>query len=672
MNHKEFESREETVKTAGLNTSEKTADPDAPEKTADPDAPEKQEKPTGPDTPEKTAEFDIQEELAKLPARPGVYIMHGRRDEVLYVGKAVSLRNRVRQYFQDSRKKRLKIYSMIPQVSRFEYIVTDTEVEALVLECNLIKEYRPKYNTMLMDDKAYPFIQVTVQEAFPRILYSHRMKKDRARYFGPYPDASAAKETIDLVRKLYHLRACSRRLPEDIGKQRPCLYYHIHQCKAPCQSWISQEEYGQQLQRALDFLDGRDDEILTDLKTRMKDAAENLRFEEAAGLRDMLRSIEKIRERQKMTGSTGDDTDVLAVAADGEDAIVQVFFVRDGRLIGRDHFYLKAAGDEERGGILQSFIQQFYAGTPFIPKTLMLSDDIAGPEVIEEWLTEKKGQRVYIRVPKKGSKEKLVELAMRNAQLLLDQDRERIKREISKTLGAIQEIGNWLSIGTPERMESYDISNISGYQSVGSMVVYENGRPKKADYRKFRIKSVEGPNDYASMEEVLTRRFRRGLEADSGFDRLPDLILMDGGRGQVNIALRVLESLGLEIPVAGMVKDDRHRTRGLYFNNVEIPIETDSEGFHLLTRIQDETHRFAIEYHRLLRGKEQVHSILDDIPGIGDSRRKELMRHFPDLESIRRAEVDELAALPAMNRRAAQSVYDFFHEKKTAGEEEQT
>lgn len=605
--------------------------------------------------------FDIQEELRKLPTRPGVYIMHGRMDEIMYVGKAVNLRSRVRQYFQDTRKKRLKIYTMVPQVTRFEYIVTDTEVEALVLECNLIKEYRPKYNTMLMDDKAYPFIQVTVQEDFPRVLYAHRMKKDHARYFGPYPDATAAKETIDLVRKLYHLRSCSRKLPEETGKQRPCLYYHIHQCQAPCQGWVTKEEYGARLQRAVDFLSGKDDEILVDLKADMKDAADNMRFEEAAGLRDMIRSIGKIREHQKMTGSSGDDTDVLALAADGEDAIAQVFFVRDGRLIGRDHFYMKVADSPERGDILQNFIQQFYAGTPFIPRTLMLSDEIPDAALTEDWLSAKKNQRVHIRVPQRGSKEKLVELALRNAQLLLDQDRERIKREISKTVGAVQEIGRALAMEPPDRMESYDISNISGYQSVGSMVVYEQGKPKKADYRKFRIKSVEGPNDYASMKEVLTRRFRRGLEEDSGFDRLPDLILMDGGKGQVNIALEVLEELGLDIPVAGMVKDDRHRTRGLYYNNVEIPIARDSEGFHLLTRIQDETHRFAIEYHRLLRGKEQVHSILDDIPGIGESRRKALMRHFPDLESIRQAGCEELAALPGMNRRAAMNVYAFFH-----------
>ena len=605
--------------------------------------------------------FVIEDELKKLPTRPGVYLMHGQRDEIIYVGKAVNLRNRVKQYFQKSRKKRLKIYTMLPQVTRFEYIVTDTEVEALVLECNLIKEYRPKYNTMLMDDKAYPFIRVTVQETYPRVLYAHRMKKDKSLYFGPYPDAGAAKETIDLVRKLYQIRNCSHRLPEEQGKNRPCLYYHIHQCQAPCQGWISPEEYRKKIQEACDFLNGRTEGILPRLQAEMKKAAEGMRFEEAASLRDMIQSVRKVQERQKMSSSNGEDTDVLALAADGEDAIAQVFFVRDGRLIGRDHFYLKAAESEDKAEILQSFIQQFYSGTPFIPHNLMLSEEIREPEVIEDWLSEKKGKRVHIRVPRKGNREKLMELAMRNAEILLSQDKDRMKREAAKTIGAVGEVGAWLGMEAPERIESYDISNISGYQSVGSMVVYEQGRPKKADYRKFRIKSVEGPNDYASMEEVLTRRFRRGLNEDAGFDRLPDLILMDGGKGQVNVAEKVLEELGLSVPVAGMVKDDRHRTRGLYYNNEEIPVQTDSEGFHLLTRIQDETHRFAIEYHRMLRGKEQVHSVLDDIPGIGKNRRKELMRNYPNLEAIRKADVNELAALPSMNRRAAESVLDFLN-----------
>lgn len=590
--------------------------------------PEQQSRPM-----ESTAQFDIAEELKKLPAKPGVYLMYDARDVVMYVGKAVSLRNRVRQYFQNGRNKRLKIYSMVPQVARFEYIVTDSEVEALVLECNLIKEYRPKYNTMLMDDKSYPFIKVTVQDAYPRVLYAHHMRKDKARYFGPYPNAGAVKETIDLVRKLYHLRSCNRNLPKEIGRERPCLYYHIHQCKAPCQGWISEEEYQDSLQQAIAFLNGNPGEEIRRLTEQMQQASEELNFEKAASYRDLIASVRKVMEHQKMTNSSGDDQDVIALAMDGEDAIAQVFFVRSGKLIGRDHFYLKATEGDDRGAVLQSFLKQYYAGTPFIPKELMLSDVIEEAQVIEEWLTEKRGKRVYVRTPQKGKKEKLVELAGRNAQILLSQDRERLKREIGRTIGAVKEIGTWLQMEPPERIEAYDISNISGYQSVGSMVVYEKGRPKKADYRKFRIRSVEGPNDYASMEEVLTRRFERGIRAESGFDRLPDLIMMDGGRGQVNIALEVLGKLGLDIPVCGMVKDDRHRTRGLYFENVEIPIDTSAAGFHLITRIQDEAHRFAIEYHRSLRSKEQVHSVLDDIPQIGPARRRELMKHL-DRKSV--------------------------------------
>ena len=610
----------------------------------------------------ETYEFNIEEELKKLPAKPGVYLMHDARDEVIYVGKAVSLRNRVRQYFQKSRKKRLKIYSMVPQVARFEYIVTDSEVEALVLECNLIKEYRPKYNTMLMDDKAYPFIQVTVDEPFPRILYAHQMRKDKSRYFGPYPNAGAVKETIDLVRKLYHLRSCNRKLPKEIGKGRPCLYYHIHQCKAPCQGWISMEDYRAQVDEAIRFLGGKTGDEIKRLTEEMQQAAEEMNFEKAASCRDLINSIRKVSEHQKMTSSDGKDQDVVAVAMDKEDAIAQIFFIRDGKLIGRDHFYLKTAGEETKGEVLQSFIQQYYAGTPFIPKELMLSEFIGDEEVIAKWLTDKKGQKVYVRTPRKGMKEKLVDLAARNAEILLRQDRERLKKEIAKTTGATKEIGSWLSMAPPERIEAYDISNISGFQSVGSMVVYENGRPKKADYRKFRIKTVEGPNDYASMEEVLTRRFERGIREDNGFERMPDLIMMDGGRGQVNIACEVLENLGLEIPVCGMVKDDKHRTRGLYYRNTEIPIDKNSEGFHLITRIQDEAHRFAIEYHRLLRSKEQVHSVLDDIPGIGDKRRRALMKYFSGIEEIRNATVEELKEVPSMNEKAAESVYLFFRQ----------
>ncbi len=615
--------------------------------------------------------FQIEEELKKLPGKPGVYLMHNARDEIIYVGKAVSLKNRVRQYFQSSRNKGLKIESMVPQIARFEYIVTDSELEALVLECNLIKEYRPKYNTMLKDDKTYPFIQVTVDEMYPRVLFSRQMKKNKSRYFGPYTSAGAVKETIELVRKLYRLRSCSKKLPAEQGKDRPCLYYHIHQCKAPCQGWIDPDQYRKQVDKALRFLNGNFQEELKELTEKMEKASEEWKFEEAAELRDLIESVKRIGEHQKITGSSGEERDVIALAEEGSDAVVQIFFVRDGKIIGREHYFLRTAPGETRGDSMLSFLKQYYAGTPFIPKEILLSDEIEDREILESYLTQKRGHGVHILVPKKGPKEKLVLLAKRNAGIVLDQDRERLKREEGRTIGAVRQIGEWLDMDPPRRIEAYDISNISGFQSVGSMVVYEKGKPKKADYRKFRIKTVEGPNDYASMEEVLTRRFRRGLEADAGFEVLPDLIMMDGGRGQVNICCSVLDQLGLAIPVCGMVKDDHHRTRGLYFNNIEIPIDTNSEGFHLITRIQDEAHRFAIEYHRLLRGKGQVHSVLDDIPNVGPARRKELMKHFQSLDAMKEASVEELKQLSTMNERSAQSVYDFLHrpENKKEGNE---
>ncbi|MCQ2509739.1 MAG: excinuclease ABC subunit UvrC [Lachnospiraceae bacterium] len=616
--------------------------------------------------------FQIEEELKKLPGKPGVYLMHNARDEIIYVGKAVSLKNRVRQYFQTSRNKGLKIESMVPQIARFEYIVTDSELEALVLECNLIKEYRPKYNTMLKDDKAYPFIQVTLNETYPRVLFARQMKKDKSRYFGPYTSAGAVKETIELVRKLYQLRSCSKKLPAEEGKDRPCLYYHIHQCKAPCQGWVDPEKYREQVDKALKFLNGNFQEELKNLTDKMQKASEEWRFEEAAELRDLIESVKRIGEHQKITSSSGEDRDVIALAEEGSDAVVQVFFVRDGKIIGREHYFLRTAPGETRSDCMLSFLKQYYAGTPFIPKEVMLSDEIEEKEVLESWLTQKRGHVVHILIPKKGPKEKLVLLAKRNAGIVLEQDRERLKREEGRTIGAVKQIGDWLGMEAPKRMEAYDISNISGFQSVGSMVVYEKGKPKRADYRKFRIKTVEGPNDYASMEEVLTRRFKRGLDEDSGFEILPDLILMDGGRGQVNICVSVLNNLGLHIPVCGMVKDDHHRTRGLYYNNIEIPIDTNSEGFHLITRIQDEAHRFAIEYHRLLRSKGQVHSVLDDIPNVGPARRKELMKHFQSLEAMKEASVEELKQLDTMNERAAQSVYEFLHKKTTKEGEEGT
>ena len=605
--------------------------------------------------------FDIQEELKKLPAKPGVYIMHDDRDAIIYVGKAISLKNRVRQYFQTSRNKGAKIEQMVTRIARFEYIVTDSELEALVLECNLIKEHRPKYNTMLKDDKTYPFIKVTTSEAYPRILFSRSMKKDKNKYYGPYTSAGAVKDTIELIRKIYKVRTCNRRLPQDIGKERPCLNYHIKQCDAPCQGYISQEEYRRSLNGAMDFLNGNYGPILKMLEKRMLDASERMEYEEAATWRDLKNSVSQIAQKQKITSSDGEDKDVIAVKMDGSDAVAQVFFIRQGRLIGRDHFFLRIVPHDSQNIVISSFMKQFYSGTPFIPREIMISEEIAEQELMEEYLSSKRGQKVRIRVPKKGSKEKMVELAERNAQIVLDQDRERIKREEGRTVGAVKEIARWLNLPSIDRIEAYDISNISGFQSVGSMIVYEKGKPKRADYRKFKIKSVEGPNDYASMKEVLSRRFLRGIQEDSGFERLPDLIMMDGGRGQVNIALEVLEEMDLAIPVCGMVKDDKHRTRGLYFRNVEIPIDRNSEGFKLITRVQDEAHRFAIEYHRLLRSKGQVHSILDDIPGIGPTRRKELMRHFQGIDDIKAATVEELSGLPGMNKKAAEQVYTFFH-----------
>lgn len=620
--------------------------------------------------------FNIEEELKKLPARPGVYIMHDADDTIIYVGKAISLKNRVRQYFQGSRNLGIRKEQMVEQIARFEYIITDSELEALVLECNLIKEHTPKYNILLKDDKTYPFIKVTVGEDYPRIQIVRRVKKDKSRYYGPYSSAMAVKDVVELTTKLYRLRTCSRNLPKDIGKERPCLYHQIHQCDAPCQGYISKEEYRKKVDKLLDFLNGNHKEILKELEEKMLAASREMNFEDAAQYRDLIQSVKRIGERQKITDQHGEDKDVVAVAQDGEDAVAQVFFIRGGKLIGRDHFYLKVDKEDLRAQIISSFLKQFYAGTPFIPKEVMIQEEIEDLEVITQWLEKRKGRKVHIRIPKKGTKEKLVELAQRNAELVLSQDKERIKREEGRTIGAMKEIAGKLALPGLERIEAYDISNISGFQSVGSMIVYEKGKPKRSDYRKFRIKSVQGPNDYASMEEVLTRRFVHGLDEQEArrkenldeefgsFTRFPDLIMMDGGRGQVNIALEVLDKLNLQIPVCGMVKDDKHRTRGLYFNNEEIPIDRDSEGFKLITRIQDEAHRFAIEFHRSLRSKGQVHSILDDIPGIGPTRRKALMKQFQGPDKMREASLEELKAVPSMNERAAEAVYRFFHKEQ--------
>lgn len=620
--------------------------------------------------------FVIEEELKKLPDQPGVYIMHDSRDAIIYIGKAVSLRKRVHQYFQPSHDEGIKKAQMVKQIARFEYIVTDSELEALVLECNLIKGHRPKYNTMLRDDKTYPYIRVTLGEDFPRVLFSRQQKKDKSRYFGPYTSAGAVKDTIELVNKIYQLRTCNRNLPRDTGKDRPCLNYHIHQCTAPCQGYITKEAYRERVDAVVEFLNGNYAPVLKSLEEKMDTASANLEFEKAIEYRELLNSVRQIAQKQKITHTDGEDKDIIALAADDRDAVVQVFFIRDGKLIGRDHFYVKIGTEDTKAQILTTFLKQFYSGTPFIPREIMLPQEIEEQEVLADWLGEKRGSKVYIRVPQKGMKEKLVELAQKNARMVLAQDREKIKREEGRTIGALKEIEQLLDMKGLNRVEAYDISNTSGFESVGSMIVYEKGKPKRSDYRKFKLRTVSGPDDYASMYEVLTRRFTHGMremeemeekdlsEEYGSFTRFPDLIMMDGGRGQVNIALRVLEELHLNIPVCGMVKDDNHRTRGLYYHNVEIPIDRGSEGFKLITRIQDEAHRFAIEYHRSLRSKEQVHSVLDDIPDIGPARRKALMKKYQSLEAIREATEEDLAQTDSMSPQAARSVYRFFREKE--------
>ena len=616
--------------------------------------------------------FDIQEGLKKLPKCPGVYIMRDEADTIMYVGKAVNLHSRVRSYFRQNIGRGPQIDKMVSLISRFEYIVTDSELEALVLENNLIKEHRPKYNTLLKDDKTYPYIKVTVGEEYPRVLFSRQMKKDRSRYFGPYSNAAAVKDTIELLNKLYQLRTCNRNLPKDCGNGRACLNYHIRQCSAPCQGNIPQDAYREQVKRALDFLNGSYQEILKELEQKMKQASEEMEYEEAIRYRDLYNSVKQVAQKQKITDSDGEDKDIIALACDDRDAVVQVFFIRGGKLMGREHFYMTNAAQTPRPQILLDFVKQFYAGTPFIPRELMLQEEIDDTQILEQWLTRRRGGRVYIKVPKIGTKEKLVELAAKNARLVLEQDKERIRREEGRTIGAAKEIGKLLGLENVNRMEAYDISNISGFANVGSMVVYEKGKPKRSDYRKFRIKTVSGPDDYACMKEVLTRRFLHGMEEQrqledkeldqefGSFTKFPDVIMMDGGKGQVNIALGVLKELHIHIPVCGMVKDDNHRTRGLYYDNREIPIDRNSEGFKLITRIQDEAHRFAIEYHRSLRSKSQVKSVLEEIPGVGPARRKALMRQFKSIEEIRAADMEALSRLEEIPPNVAEDIYNFF------------
>lgn len=611
----------------------------------------------------------IEEELKKLPTTPGVYIMQDVKGGVLYVGKAVNLRNRVRSYFRVSTKKTLKIQKMVSLIDHFDYILTDTELEALVLENNLIKEYSPKYNTLLKDDKTYPYIKVTVQEKFPRIFSVRQVKKDKARYFGPYAAQGAVGDIVDLFSKMYKIRVCNKNLDGKNVNGRACLNYHMKQCDAPCECKISEEEYRENVKQALSFLGGNYDSLLKELERKMNEAAENLEFEEAAKYRDLLKSATSVAQKQKITDNDGENKDYLGIARNETDVLVQVFFVREGKLIGREHFYMKGATEETDEEVIVSFMKLFYAGTPFIPREIFIPVETEESVLLEEWLSGKRGGKVSIKTPVKGQKEKMLLLAHQNAEMLIKRDAEKHKAEEARTKGATKELAKLLGIEKADRIESYDISNTHGFNSVGSMIVYEGGKPRKSDYRKFKLKTVEGPDDYASMYEVLTRRFAHGLneiEEDklTSFAVFPDLILMDGGRGQVHVAEDVLRELGIDVPVCGMVKDDKHRTRGLLFKEEEIPIDIHSECFKYVTRIQDEVHRFAIEYHRSLRTKEQVHSVLDDIEGIGPKRRKALMKRFVTIDDLKTASVEEIASVDEIPENVARTIFDFFHNKK--------
>lgn len=600
--------------------------------------------------------FDLKEELKKLPEKPGVYLMHAENDEIIYVGKAINLKRRVSSYFRKVVNRGPKIDKMISLIHYFEYIVTDSELEALVLENNLIKEHHPKYNTMLKDDKSYPFMKITVQEDFPRVLFARQMKRDGAKYFGPYTSAAAVKDTIELVKKLYGIRTCNKSLPKEIGVGRPCLYYQMKQCAGPCQGYISKEAYGQRIDRLLAFLNGDYKKVIKDLELRMKEKAAEYEFEEAAEYRDLIESVKHVTGSQRVVKNGGMDRDIIAMARKEEETVVSVFFVRDGKLLGREHFHMEQTGKDTGSQIMEAFIKQYYAGTPFIPNELLTEFEVEDYDLLEKWLGERRGGRVHIITPQKGEKSKMIDLARENASVVLSRDLEKLKREEARTVGAANELAQMLGLPSANRLEAFDISNTSGYQSVASMVVFEKGRARKNAYRKFKLRSVSGPDDYKSMEEVLTRRF-----TDERFDVYPDVIMMDGGRGQVNVALRVLEGLNLHIPVCGMVKDDNHRTRGLYYNNEEIQFPKNSEVFGMITRLQDEAHRFAITYHKLLRGKEQVKSILDDINGVGPARRKALMQHFKEIDKIKSASVEELQEVQGVTAKVAKQIYDFFH-----------
>ncbi len=617
--------------------------------------------------------FDFQHQLKILPDKPGVYIMKNSLGEVIYVGKAKVLKNRVRQYFQNSKNHSEKVRAMVKNIAEFEYIVTDSEMEALILECNLIKKYSPRYNIALKDDKFYPFIKITTNEDFPRVYVTRNFAKDGNRYFGPYTNGTAVYEVMGLIKKLFPLRTCKKAIVEGGEPTRACLNYHINLCKAPCAGYISKAEYWEMIDEIINILNGTDTSIIKKLKLEMEKAAEELEFEKAAKIRDRILAIELISEKQKMFTLKEGDEDFIDLYTDEKDGCAQVFFVREGKVTGREHFMIENIGDDPVEEVISSFIASFYGGTAQIPKTIYVPEEIEDQELIEKFLTEKRGSKVWIKVPKKGDKKNLLDMVRNNAKIMLDQFKEKMVEEKELNKSALTELADVLGLDSlPARIEAYDISNIQGVDSVGTMVVFENGKAKNSDYRRFKIKSVKGPNDYESMREILSRRFSHGLEevnkikernleySKGKFCIFPDLIMMDGGKGQVNIALEVLKDFGIEIPVCGLVKDHKHRTRGIIFNNEEILIRRGSGLMNLITRVQDEVHRYAITYHRSLRDKRTLHSILEDIPRIGEKRRRNLLMKFGSIDNIKKASMEELLDTPGIDKRAAESIKQYF------------
>lgn len=620
--------------------------------------------------------FNIDEELKKLPDNPGVYIMKDDYGEIIYVGKAISLKNRVRQYFQSSRSSTPKVNALVKNISEFEYIIVDNEIEALILESNLIKKHKPKYNVLLRDDKSYPYIKVTTNEKYPRVIKTRRVLKDGAKYFGPYPSGYAVNDTLEIITNLYPIRTCNLKLDGTRVIDRPCLNYYIERCLAPCQGNVDEKQYREMINEIIMFLNGKEDKLVELIEEKMVEASKKMDFENAAKYRDQINSLKLILEKQKIVSTNIVDQDVIGMARGIEEVCVQVFFIRSGKVVGREHFILYDVEHLERSEVLSSFIKQFYLGTAYVPKEVFVEEEFEDMEVVSKWLSEKRGSKVSIRIPKRGEKSKLMEMVRNNALNTLNQYSEANKRKAMEREDSLEELAELLDLEhIPYRIEAFDISNIQGVEPVGSMVVFEDGKEKKSDYRRFKIRTVEGPDDYGSMKEIIERRFKRGLKEKvfmkenqievKGFSNFPDLIMIDGGKGQVNVTKAVLLELDLDVPVCGLVKDDYHNTRGIIYDNNEIELPKDSSTFRFITRIQDEAHRFAISYHRSLRSKKMFKSDLDNIKGIGNVRKKSLLKALGSIDGIKNASIDELSKVGGMNRAVAEEVYNYFRTKKS-------